>query len=235
MKLTKYKIWDIVPEMHEWFLNHFPEGASHKKVIALLMGQKDTEGWIELILERFSLSGEFKEWHKNGQLKRIGVYLNGNCSGIVNEFFENGKISDAYEFGDDGLRRGKSQGFHPNGKVKYFYNHSSGVLHGEYKTFNESGAIITDGCFKNGDRDGIWKIARKGFVETVRYIFGEKHGPCVEAQDRLGTIMAYGEYVHGKRTGKWEIIYPDIPHIELNCFECIKSKAENGEALNVNQ
>ena len=224
MKMDKDHFSKIGEEARQWFVENFPDGASHKKVISLLVKQKTTHDWIKTILVNFKLSGEFKQWHKNGKVKIIANYLKGIRYGLVNEYFETGKVSNAYECGNDGRLSGRWQDFYLNGAPKSFYKYEGGIPHGEYKELDRCGNLITEGYFKDGEKDGIWKICYEGFVETGRYISDEKHGEWVEREVCSG--IASGKYVHGKMTGRWEIIYPDIPHIELDCFECKKSKSQ---------
>lgn len=63
--------------------------------------------------------GEFKEFYRNGKVKRVGFYRNGKYDGELIEFYPNGDTLRIVHY-SDGLAHGVFREFYLNGKVKMY-------------------------------------------------------------------------------------------------------------------
>ena len=61
--------------------------------------------------------GEYKSYHKNGQLWETGSYIDNKINGEYKEYYENGQLQ-RIEFYIDGKINGKYKSYHPNGQLR---------------------------------------------------------------------------------------------------------------------
>ena len=111
-------------------------------------------------------------WHDNGAKKSSIAYANGKKHGLEQHWYENGKPRSSGQR-ENGKRHGPFQEFHPNGRPQLACNYDHGVLAGEYKTWDKTGAALSNGVYRNDEpSDGTFVELAFGpdqyFVNTYR-------------------------------------------------------------------
>ncbi len=66
-------------------------------------------------------------------------------------------------------------------------NEKSNLRNGKWKEFNKHAILISEGCYVNGRKHGVWR----------------------EYYDHTGSIMVEEEYLHGTPHGRYASFYPD--------------------------
>lgn len=239
LTIEKMEETGLSNELISWFRNTFPKGAPIEVVFSVLETNKTIFHWQEHILLRFQLSGEFRQFHVNGMVKRAGYLEKGKYCGVLNEFHENGKLALAHRYPKDSDKKETEQLYHFGGRIKEVRNFQGGLLHGEFKSFSESGEIIEEGSYLRGNKHGIWRLTNyAGYTDVGEYVYGEKHGPWIEFfMEKEGLVCKKGDYLHGSKCGTWTHEYKKkaYDHNIVQCIHCMKKKYENGDALDVNQ
>ena len=177
----------------------------------------------ELILQNKEVSGirEEKELYDNGNIKTIGMLFNGkkigqwksfledgtlntlmiynddHNSGIIENYYKNGKIFETGKFeGKD--KKGEWRAYYENGVLESISNFKDGERTGEWKDYFENGNLYTIENYIDGVESGEWKYYREnGSLESIEnYKDGEKHG--IEKEYHLdGTLYKVETYEEG--------------------------------------
>ncbi|UKM64999.1 energy transducer TonB [Flavobacteriaceae bacterium GSB9] len=130
--------------------------------------------------------GPYKEYHKNGQLRKEGFYKNNNKISVWKEYYDSGQLKRVYTFGTDGRSTGIEELYSKNGHLisekkpvqnggliyrGYFENGNMSVTYalmpsnnkkyfvkaGGYKDFYENGTLKTECIYSNNELSGPWK------------------------------------------------------------------------------
>jgi antitoxin component YwqK of YwqJK toxin-antitoxin module len=102
-------------------------------------------------------TGNWMEYHCNGNLKSKIMFVNGRADGYCQIFHENGKISE------EGIWKnmrwvGKYKLFYDNGQVQHeFAFNEFGKRDGPQKYYHENGQVAIEGNFDNGKESGLIK------------------------------------------------------------------------------
>ena len=148
--------------------------------------------------------GEWRTYHKNGELEESKYYLEGEIVGLTDNYDVNGVLytSDKYSEGwyiggyvydttgstSDSLSivDGKYTGVYKDifGKDWIKKSYDGNRAHGEYETYYPDGTVETKGRYNYGDRIGEWS-----------WYFDD------------GSISCKGQYEYGYRTGEWNWYY----------------------------
>lgn len=122
--------------------------------------------------------GTWKYYHKNSdQLLTIENYNDaGKLIGERLVFYPNGQVAEKQNY-IDGKLHGESYWLSEKNVVlkTYIYDHDE--LHGEAKFYTPKGELVSEGQYKRGKKDGVWKyyengkiIKEKDFTYKPKYI-----------------------------------------------------------------
>ncbi len=135
---------------------------------------------LDLILKEFEvkegkLSGSYREYYLNGNLKLENFFLKGELEGTSNSFYEDGSIKEKLYY-SNGLIDGERNYFWPNGLLKESNHFENGIMTGENIYFYANGQIQKKfELDKFGKRKGIWEdyYSNGQLKERVEYEKGE--------------------------------------------------------------
>lgn len=140
--------------------------------------------------------GVWMNWHKNGQLKKMGQYKNNKQIGLWEYWYENGQLH--------------ARGLYKNGNESNLGN--SGIPRngrsGTWEIWDKEGRKRYKGYYINGKRNGSWKEWRwseffgGGIREISLYKNGIKYG-LSKTFHFNGNIKSLGYYENGKQYGNW--------------------------------
>jgi antitoxin component YwqK of YwqJK toxin-antitoxin module len=132
-------------------------------------GEKMSEGEMRNGLE----TGQWTNWHENGNIEIIGYYVEGRKdslwqwydesgilkstglyddgveSGIWMNYYPDGVVSDSGSY-HEGLKEGLWKYYHESGSLKYAVNYKAGKMHGEKILLSSSGKVVKVEYFENG-------------------------------------------------------------------------------------
>ena len=117
--------------------------------------------------------GIWSYFASSGYLFMLENYENGLRQGESLVFSADSTVLERI-FYVDGLLNGERILYYPYGNVMFKYTYELGVLNGPYQYFFESGSIGEEGQFKEGKKDGLWKIydVESPEVQEINYIDG---------------------------------------------------------------
>ena len=163
------------------------DGSGGKAVRSYTNGQKK-----EIFsVNRFQINGSYESFFENGELHKKAEYKNGTISTIHLIKNENG---DTLEAGT--LKNGNgtlvNYSFDSSNRLykSGFYHYENGERHGQAKTFDSEGNIISEGRYSKGYKVGKWRFTRNGRSTQVFYSkvkemvhLKNKNIPCVFSGD----------------------------------------------------
>ncbi|HPO67728.1 MAG TPA: toxin-antitoxin system YwqK family antitoxin [Paludibacteraceae bacterium] len=100
-------------------------------------------------------------------------------TGEYKEFYDNHALR-LEMFIKDGKPEGMCIIYFPNGKPKEVRSYLNGVFHGTWRTYNDTGVLISEAEYLNNKKHGTWRI-----------------------WDDQGTLRYEMHYVNGEKTGTW--------------------------------
>lgn len=201
------------------------------------------------------LQGTTKNYFPNGNLAEIIPFEAGKLQGTYQSFFPNGNLQKSVEFAND-RENGAYERFFEDGQPEISGSFSKGELNGSWENFDNLGTLISKGEYQAGIRVGTWKEQIRevqGFYRVGEYKEGNKEGiwKIVDEQgvvfqdeqfvenrlveisefktvdgrvlnagklvkgtgkrliyDREGNLLEKGRYAKGVRTGVWLTYYP---------------------------
>ena len=86
------------------------------------------------------------DFHKNGEKRMEGNFVNGKRDGEWMSWYANGVIWSKGYF-EKGLRTGKSWAYYPSGKLYLKGSYENGEKVGKWLVFNEDGIVIGEDSF----------------------------------------------------------------------------------------
>ncbi len=130
--------------------------------------------------------GPYKEYYKDGQLKKEGFYKNDKKIGVWKDYYENGQVEYVNNYSNAGKRLGTGESYSEKGilisetkqpqngmlLVKKYYdsgkflavynivpqqNNERFVKSGNYKEYYEDGTLKVESIYKNNELSGVWK------------------------------------------------------------------------------
>ena len=167
--------------------------------------------------KRIPYQGQFDHGKEIGTFKFYSA-ASSDHPVVVKEFNPNDNIANVSFYGENGflLSKGKMEGknrigkwlfFHENGKtIMSEENYVNGKLHGEYKTFYQSGKPTEIAYYKDGFLDSIYrKYSIKGHLyQHFSYKAGKLNGKAVYYNRKTGALTTKGEFANDVRVGNWE-------------------------------
>ena len=136
--------------------------------------------------------GVRRDYTPEGEIEKSSIYKNGVMigEGIVKE---------------DGAREGHWKEYYPDGSLKAEGDYKDDKPVGEWKYFYQDGKLEQKGKYSAaGKLTGIWKrFFNSGqLMLEEQYLNGEKDGLHTE-YDESGRIIDQGEYIKGEEDGPW--------------------------------
>lgn len=101
------------------------------------------------------------------------------------------------------LKKLINQYFKPKAKEK---EDSIERKNGKWKEFNKHAILISEGCYNEGLRDGIWRFYYDTgeLIIEEEYHLGKKHGKYTSYY-RSGKLMSLGRFVDDLREGEFKV------------------------------
>lgn len=152
------------------------------------------------------LDGEYRSYYDNGQLKEVGFFKDGLPDGEYRDYHHNGQL--AYSgFWKDGEPDGEYRDYHRNGQLMRHEFYKNGKNEGEYKSYHEDGSIFETGSYKDGKLDGEFKSYHDGKVcEHHFYKDGEEISEEEYFQNKKGGIEGEEETINVNITDGRDIL-----------------------------
>ena len=224
--------------------------------------------------------GTWTFYHDTGKISRTGSYSpKGNPINEWKYFDEKGLLLESRKFNTDGERHGENA-FYDDGKIHYSFTYKNGLMtkcvyfdktgkvtasfganNGDFavKHFYNTGQLSSEGSYKKGRPDGVWKYYdrygnrtaeceyKEGLTTGVYKTFystGEKKLVCNYVDDELdgyfieyyrnGNIKQEGWYQQGLRQQRW-ISYHTNGRIETEYFFLNDKRVGTGIAFGVDE
>jgi antitoxin component YwqK of YwqJK toxin-antitoxin module len=111
-------------------------------------------------------------------IKKQIHYKNGKKNGLMQEFYQDGKLKARQFFVNDSLDD-TTVVYHPNGKLKLIHTYKNRLKHGFWRDYNKEGKLYSELCFKNGKLDGTcseYSYRSVKLQARINYHDGAKHG-----------------------------------------------------------
>ena len=102
------------------------------------------------------MAGEYRAWHKNGQVAESGTYVGDSREGSFKTFDGKGTVltEESYK---QGKVHGRSRVWFPSGQLMVDASFVNGVRDGHAVTFYANGNKRTEGSFRNNKHHGKWQ------------------------------------------------------------------------------
>jgi len=111
----------------------------------------------EFEVEKGILSGSYREFYANKNIKLENFYLNGKLEGISTSFYEDGSIKEKLNY-SKGLLTGERKYFWENGLLKESNQFEKGIMTGKNIYFYANGQIQKSFELNSlGKRQGVWE------------------------------------------------------------------------------
>jgi len=167
-----------------------PEGIINKAYIyksGIIVG----EGLVD---EQGQRQGTWIEYYESGEKAGEGSYVNNQRQGEWKFYFKEGGLEQTGKYDLKGRPEGKWRWFYESGNIKKEDNFKNGLLNGSYVEKSDSGKVIIQGEYIDGEEEGEW------FYE-------------------VGDNKELGAYAAGKREGLWKHYTDDVLYFEGNYIE----------------
>jgi len=193
------------------FKNGIPHGVKrdYSKEGTIVSGSLYKEGKLiasGITREDGVRNGAWKDYYSDGKLKAEGNYKDGKMIGKWNFYHVNGKIEQIGEFDKQGRPVGKWLWYYPSGNLLREEHYIGGKADGMMSEYSETGDLIAEGDYIDGEEEGQWKYNIGNFKEEGRYSYGLRHGLWKHYYND-GTLMFQGEFINGKPHGKHTVFW----------------------------
>lgn len=182
-------------------IKNCPEGAS---VRGAAYPEGDSQ-WCEKKNEegKAEKHGEFRSWHKNGNLKFTANYNEGLYEGKVVSWHQNGNPRNEAIY-RNGIKNGTETEWYKDGSRKEQTTFREGKKSGPYQGWGKDGQTKEKGAYFKDKRHGVWiTYGRGGYVESkITYSDDRKNGKA-EIYSRDGVLIAVESYRNDVPNGKW--------------------------------
>jgi antitoxin component YwqK of YwqJK toxin-antitoxin module len=163
------------------------------------------------------------KYDDNNKLIYSGPFRSKIPVGVHREYGQDGKVSNAYIYNDNGLLLSEGivdEAGNRNGKWKDLYSDKTTEAEGSYtdnrrtgiwKFYNTSGKMEQTGSYNNGRPDGLWKwyYDNGAILREEEYFQGQRDGTFTE-YSATGDIIGQGQYSDGEKNGDWKFKSGDI-------------------------
>jgi antitoxin component YwqK of YwqJK toxin-antitoxin module len=170
---------------------------------------ESTAQWCEAVSKEGKAlkHGEYRRWHKNGNLKIQAQYDLGKYSGEVKQWHINGRPKEVVHY-KNGVRHGPATSWNRDGTKREMGSYFEGRKHGRFASWSRGGQLKEKGTFLNDERTGTWtSYHRDGQTkQIVNWKAGKKDGKT-ESYDKDGALLSVELYKDDLPHGKWESFY----------------------------
>lgn len=130
-----------------------PDGTQHGPSIRYY---GNGEVMVRAQFEKGEMTGDYRAWHKNGQVAEAGQYEDDEREGTFRTYAGDGTVltEETYK---NGKVHGKSRVWFPNGQLMVDASFVNGVRDGPAVTYYENGNKRTEGSFRNNKHHGKWQ------------------------------------------------------------------------------
>lgn len=156
-------------------------------------------------------------YDENNRLIYSGPLRNGLPVGVHREYGNDGKVTNAYVYNDNGLLvsegivdeagrfNGRWKDLYPDGKIQAEGQYADNRRTGLWKFYNSDGKLEQTGSYNNGRPDGLWKwyYESGAMLREEEYFQGQRDGDYTEYLPD-GKIIAQGVYTDGEKNGPWK-------------------------------
>lgn len=167
--------------------------------------------------DRIRYQGQFDHGKEIETFKYFSA-ANSDHPVVIKEFNPDNSVAKVSFFAENGslISKGKMEGKNRVGKWLFFHedgktvmseeNYVNGKLHGEYKTYYQSGKPTEIAYYKNGFLDSIYrKYSIKGHLyQHFSYKSGKLNGKAVYYNRKTGSLTTKGLFNNDVRVGTWE-------------------------------
>ncbi len=161
-------------------------------------------------------------YDSSGKLIYNGPYRNNVPVGVHREYGNNGKVSNAFIYNDNGLLlsegivdesgnlNGKWKDYFPDGRIKAEGTYNDNRRSGLWKFYNNLSKVEQTGSYNNGRPDGLWQWYYNdgSILREEEYFQGFRDGSFTE-YSREGSVIVTGQYSDGERNGPWKFTSGD--------------------------
>ena len=160
--------------------------------------------------------GNWKYFHKNGNLKLEGKYKNDLKNGYFKTYSEDGNLKSTEKYIDGVLqidvvelvKLDVKTDYYDNGNVKVVATYKDDLPEGIRREYSEEGEIVSSYIFKHGI------IIGKGIITEK----GEKDSYWREFYDQ-GNLKAEGNYKNDIKTGEWKYYHKNGNLEQIGLFD----------------
>lgn len=159
--------------------------------------------------------GKWTFYYPNGNIRRVGNLEGDHMQGLWHFYTADGVLDGQGRYidgngtnvGRTGVpmhgRDGEWKFFNPEGELRAYYEYSRGQLHGQAKTYYDSGNTRDVRFFVNGEQDSVALAHYDSGEPWFKAFFkdGKRHGPHAEWYEN-GQTMTTANYTDGKPQGK---------------------------------
>ena len=155
------------------------------------------------------------DYYPDGKVKVVGTYKDGIPEGVRREYNEQGEVEKSYIFRhgrivgegiftDAGKKEGFWKEYYPDGTLKAVGSYQDDQRIGKWKFYYKSGQLEEIGKYVEGAPDSVWRwFYQSGkLLRTENFYNGLQDGVMTE-YDEQGNIITQGDYLEGKKEGKW--------------------------------
>jgi antitoxin component YwqK of YwqJK toxin-antitoxin module len=161
--------------------------------------------------------GSYEEYHNNGNIKTKYTLVNPSGykplrNGELLEYYYNGNIMRRENY-INGIKIGKQEFFHENGKLGIVYFNNSYGKHGPYLSYFNDGKIEEKSEFNNGVLNGEREEYEQNistnpdvneyYLKLKEYYSNGIRVGKFETFSSVGKIVS-GNYINGKKEGVWK-------------------------------
>ncbi|CAN5186545.1 hypothetical protein BH09BAC1_BH09BAC1_04840 [soil metagenome] len=177
---TYFRLFDRLEseKRHYFFIDYYITGEKQAAVV-----YKDPRGKVKC--------GEWTWYYKNGQVKKIGSYVDGMEGGDWFRYFENGDLKSQLYY-----KKGEENFYYPDAEYVELYDEKSRehiLSNGEglYLTYHDNGDTNVIGRVAKKQKNGTWKSYRND--GSLYYVEEHKNGELKKGMsyDKEGKKYTY--------------------------------------------
>jgi len=168
-------------------------------------GNKAYEGWFK----DDKPVGEFRRYHRNGELKALMVYSESSPYISTTFFNEYGK-KIVHGFYKNQHKDSLWQYYSLNGKLIFEERYTNGLKNGRIRSYYPTGKVMESASYTNGNLNGlVIQFFENGLNKSIiPYTNGEIDG-TMKVFNPNGTIKIEGPYIKGLKHGEWKFYDAD--------------------------
>lgn len=161
------------------------------------------DSWVKGTFQRIT-------YFENGQVESSGHFVNDLSEGVCTKYNEQGvKTAEWKELA--GHMHDTLRYWHDNGKLKQISFYQEGDKQGEERNYTPTGALESNGEYKDGLMHGTWTLYSGSNYQRSTYVNDVRNGPYVAkyTDEVFGVMFMKGQYENGLETGLWQFTDED--------------------------